>query len=362
MALRFKVFVSRYLQDYSYSYPENLVARYPSDKRDASRLMVLNRDSKTIHHQKFSDIVNFFEAGDVLVINDSRVFPSRLVTKRETGGRQEIFLLHPQSGAMNVAPTHHWYVKVNASRKIKNGEVFSFDELKVTFLDDHDEKKETRLVELKYHGDLSKILKRVGHVPLPPYLGREDESSDHERYQTIYARETGSVAAPTAGLHFTNEILKKLKIKGVIVAPVTLHVGLGTFLPVRADDITEHKMHSETFFISDFSREIINQAKKEERRITAVGTTSTRVLESLTDDNGFLCDTKNSWQSTKIFIYPPYKFKIIDRLITNFHQSESTLLMLVSAFVGRDFILSAYQEAIAEQYRLFSYGDCMMVG
>lgn len=358
--------MSRYLQDYSYSYPENLVARYPSDKRDASRLMVLNRDSRIIHHQKFSDIVNFFEAGDVLVINDSRVFPSRLVTTRETGGRQEILLVRADT---SVGP--YWWVFVNASHKIKKGDVFSFNEmsrhagrplLAVTFTDEYDEKKETRLVELKYHGDLSEILKRVGHVPLPPYLGREDEASDHERYQTVYAQEAGSVAAPTAGLHFTPEILEALKAKGVIVVPVTLHVGLGTFLPVRADDITEHKMHSETFFISDFSREIINQAKKEGRRITAVGTTSTRVLESLADDNSLLCDTKNSWQSTKIFIYPPYKFKIIDRLITNFHQPESTLLMLVSAFAGRDFILSAYQEAIKKQYRLFSYGDCMMVG
>lgn len=358
--------MSRHLHDYCYSYPENQVARYPLDKRDASRLMVLNRVSKTIHHQKFSDISSFFEAGDVLVINDSRVFPSRLVTTRETGGRQEIFLLHPQSGVMNVAPTNHWRVKVNASRKIKKDDVFTFNELKITFCDDHDDTQETRLVELKYHGDLSEVLKRVGHVPLPPYLGREDETNDHERYQTIYAREMGSVAAPTAGLHFTSEILATLKAKGVIMVPVTLHVGLGTFLPVRTKNITGHKMHNETFFLSNFSREIINQAKKDGRRITAVGTTTTRVLESLADDDcindtHFLRDMENSWQTTSIFIHPPYEFKIVDRLITNFHQPESTLLMLVSAFAGREFVLSAYQEAIKKQYRLFSYGDCMMV-
>lgn len=358
--------MSRNLHDYSYSYPENLVARYPLESRDQSRLMVLDRVEQKLHHHKFSDITDFFKAGDVLVINDSRVFPSRLVTTRKTGGRQEIFLLHHQSGVINDAPTHHWIVMVTASRKIKKSDVFDFEGLTVTFLDDHNDAQETRLVELKYHGDLSEVLKRVGHVPLPPYLGREDETSDHQRYQTIYARESGSVAAPTAGLHFTDEILQKLKTKGVIVAPVTLHVGLGTFLPVRTADITKHKMHSETFFLSDFSRNAINQAKKDGHRITAVGTTSARVLESLADDNGvgdtsFLRDTRNSWQSTNIFIYPPYEFKIVDRLITNFHQSESTLLMLVSAFAGREFVLSAYQEAIAKEYRLFSYGDCMMV-
>lgn len=349
------------LHDYSYSYPENLVARHPLENRDQSRLMVLNRVSQIIHHHKFSDIVDFFKAGDVLVINDSRVFPSRLVTTRASGGRQEIFLVRADA----IGP--YWHVIINASRKVKKGTVFSFDELKVTFCDHHDDTQETRLVELNYQGDLFEILKRIGHVPLPPYLGRDDESSDHERYQTVYAQEIGSVAAPTAGLHFTPEIFAALKAKGVIIVPVTLHVGLGTFLPVRTENITVHKMHSEIFFLSDFSRDAINQAKKDGRRVTAVGTTSVRVLESLADENGvgdtsFLCDTGNSWQSTDIFIYPPYEFKIVDRLITNFHQPESTLLMLVSAFAGRDFILSAYQEAIAKEYRLFSYGDCMMVG
>lgn len=343
--------MSHFLKDYSYLYPTELVALAPTQSRDHSRLMVLNRHAQSSVHKNFSDITEYFKSGDVLVLNDSKVFPARLVTQRPGGGRQEIFLIR------EVKPKL-WEVMVNKSRKLKMGERFIFEELEIMLADDHCPENQTRLVELKYAGNLDPILKKIGHIPLPPYIKREDNPADHEHYQTVFAKHKGSVAAPTAGLHFTRELLDQLEKIGVQIATVTLHVGPGTFLPVKTPDITTHKMHTEYFSISRQTCNTINMAKREGRLVTAVGTTSTRVLESLARTNTVLEETSSQ---TDIFIHPPYPFKIVDRLITNFHQPESTLLMLVSAFAGRDFILSAYQEAIRQKYRLFSYGDAMLI-
>lgn len=344
--------MSHHLKDYSYFYPPELVAMAPAPARADSRLMILNRHHQSVAHKKFSDITGYFMRGDVLVLNDSRVFPARLVTTRKTGGRQEILLLREVSEKI-------WQVIVNSSRKLKRGDCFDFEGLQIAVADDHDPQNEMRLAELKYNGELDSILKKIGHIPLPPYIKREDNPADHECYQTIFAKHTGSVAAPTAGLHFTPDILAALQNRGVKIVPVTLHVGPGTFLPVKTNDITKHKMHAEYFSISQSSCDVINKAKMQGRRVTAVGTTSTRVLESLAQENPVLREKSSQ---TDIFIHPPYSFKIADRLITNFHQPESTLLMLISAFAGREFILSAYQKAIQKGYRLFSYGDAMMIG
>lgn len=336
------------LKDYSYSYPDELVALYPQDKRDASRLLVLNKITQKNEHKLFSDICDYFGSGDVLVLNDSKVFPCRLLTSRKTGGHQEIFLVRELQ-------KNTWQVLINANHKVHAGDGFLFEGLKVKILD---EEGAERRVLLHYEGDLFEILERVAKIPLPPYIHRETEDIDKSRYQTVYARERGSVAAPTAGFHFTDGIFAKLKNRGVTIVTVTLHVGPGTFLPVRSEKISQHKMHEEFFHVSAETCDVINQAKRGGRKITAVGTTATRVLESVMQQQGEL---KPGFGSTDIFIYPPFEFKIVDRLITNFHQPESTLLMLVSAFVGRESLLSAYQEAIKKKYRLFSYGDAMLI-
>ncbi len=363
-------------KDFTYEFPQELIAKYPVTPRDASRLLIVNRRDKTTKHTRFKNIADYFNAGDVLVFNNTKVFPCRLITQRKTGGRQEIFLLHSRgdtaTGTACRAPTNNeiWSVMLNASGKINAGDVFEFDGLTITIQSDHGNIREARL---DYNGDLMAILNRIAHMPLPPYINRDDEPSDRDRYQTVFAKTTGSVAAPTAGLHFTPQIIEELKERGVIICEVTLHVGLGTFLPVKVDDIAQHEMHSEVFSIDEDTCSVLNLAKSEGRKITAVGTTVARVLETIANapvgagsprpqlpqfGRGDLAPTTDS---TNIFIYPPYEFKMIDRLITNFHQPESTLLMLVSAFAGREFILSAYDEAIKNQYRLFSYGDVMMI-
>lgn len=344
--------MSHHLKDYSYPYPPELVAMVPVAERAASRLMVLNRQDKSVVHKKFSDITEYFVHGDVLVLNDSKVFPARLVTQRSCGGRQEIFLIREVEAKL-------WQIMVNASRKIKKGACFEFEGLEVVLADDHNPESEIRLAELNYTCELDSILQKIGHMPLPPYIKREDNLEDRMHYQTVFAKHRGSVAAPTAGLHFTQELLDQLEKIGVQIVTITLHVGPGTFLPVKTQDISQHKMHTEFFSISEKTCHIINAAKREGRRVTAVGTTSARVLESLARENTILQEKSSQ---TNIFIHPPYSFKVVDCLITNFHQPESTLLMLVSAFAGREFILSAYQEAIQKKYRLFSYGDAMMVG
>lgn len=336
------------LKDYFYDYPEKQVALYPSRERDASRLLVLNKKTKKVQHQSFKDISDHFQEGDVLVLNDSKVFPCRLITQRKTGGRQEIFLVREDKKDI-------WHVLVNASQKIRAGDIFFFDQMKLVILDDGGAERKARL---EYEGDLQALLHKIAKVPLPPYIHRDVEPMDQTRYQTIYASQTGSVAAPTAGFHFTEDTFQRLKAKGVIVTRVTLHVGPGTFLPVRCDKICDHMMHEEFFHLSKETCEVIHQAKQDGRPVTAVGTTSTRVLESVVQQYGKL---KPGHGHTNIFIYPPFSFQMVDRLITNFHQPESTLLILVSAFAGRELILSSYQQAIQEKYRLFSYGDAMMI-
>lgn len=346
--------MSTLLKDYSYDFPEELIALYPAKERAGSKLMVLDRAAKSVAHENFSDITAYFQDGDVLVLNDSKVFPCRLVTKRASGGRQEILLLE-RVPAKDFGDGEIWRVMVNSSRKVKAGDEFNFAGLKVTILDDDGA---TRLARLDFDGEPKAILEKIADMPLPPYIKRANESLDRERYQTVFAKTSGSVAAPTAGLHFTPKVLQSLKSKGVKIAEVTLHVGPGTFLPVRTDDITGHKMHEERFTISRESCDTINAAKASGRKITAVGTTSVRVLETLAKSSATLSSQTGT---TDIFIRPPFGFKIVDRLLTNFHQPESTLLILVSAFAGREFVLGAYKEAIQQRYRLFSYGDAMLI-
>lgn len=330
------------LSDFDYSYPPELIALTPADQRDASRMMVLNRTQKSWEHKNFKDIIDYFKTGDVLVFNNSKVFPCRLITKKKTGGRLEVFLVREIE--KNI-----WECLLGNSKRIMAGEKFVFsEELSGEILDDFGE---TRKIRLSYTGDIFSILDKIGHIPLPPYINREDSLEDHQRYQTIFAQTVGSVAAPTAGFHFTSEILEKLKNKGVQICFVTLHVGLGTFLPIRTDVIEEHDMHGEYYEISEESAEIINSAKKEGRRVTSIGTTATRALESSVNSTGQIT---SGLGYTKIFITPSYTFKMVDRLFTNFHQPQSTLLVLVSAFANREFILKAYQEAISKKYRLFS--------
>lgn len=340
--------MSDFLKNYSYSYPEDLVAFYPAIQRDASRLLVLNQKTKKTEHRLFPDICDYFGPGDVLVLNDSKVFPCRLVTQRKTGGRQEIFLIRELEKKI-------WKVLVNANHKVHPGDRFLFEGLEVKILEGEGAERKALL---SHDGNLFEILERIAKIPLPPYIHRETEEIDKSRYQTVYARDRGSVAAPTAGFHFTDDIFSKLKKKGVQIVTVTLHVGPGTFLPVRSEKISEHKMHEEFFNVSNESCDIINQAKRDGKKITTVGTTATRVLESVMHQYGEL---KPGFGSTHIFIYPPFEFKMIDQLITNFHQPESTLLMLVSAFAGREAVLAAYAEAIQKKYRLFSYGDAMIL-
>ncbi|MBF0105952.1 MAG: tRNA preQ1(34) S-adenosylmethionine ribosyltransferase-isomerase QueA [Deltaproteobacteria bacterium] len=346
-------------KDFSYTFPPDLVARYPAQKRDLARLLVLHRGTGQREHKNFTDVVNYFGKGDVLVFNNSKVFPCRLVGHRKTGGRQEILLIRPLAGEVKVRGTQAkhqpWQVMINASRKVREGDEFLFDDLKITIKDSG---SNTRAVLLEFKGELARLLKKTAAIPLPPYIDRETEEGDRKRYQTVYARVTGSVAAPTAGLHFTRGIIDKLKKKGVICTEVTLHVGPGTFLPVRVPSVKKHRMHAEIYSVSQDCCNIINRAKKDGRPVTAVGTTTTRVLESLALKQKTLSAHQGE---TDIFIYPPFKFKIVDRLITNFHLPESTLLMLVSAFAGREQMLSAYREAVSQRYRLFSYGDAQLI-
>ncbi|MCP5465006.1 MAG: tRNA preQ1(34) S-adenosylmethionine ribosyltransferase-isomerase QueA [Deltaproteobacteria bacterium] len=348
-------------KDFHYNFPDELIAKHPKDKRDESRLLALNKTTKQIAHEQFKDILSYFNKGDVLVMNNSKVFPCRLRTTRSTGGKQEILLIEAQAEAKQHDDhlEQKWLVMINASKKVKAGDEFHWKGLSITITSEEGNQREALL---KFKGDLFAVLESIASLPLPPYMQRDEESDDRQRYQTVFAKNTGSVAAPTAGLHFTPEILDALKNKGVQLCEVTLHVGPGTFLPVRVDNITEHKMHHENYSLSQETADIINLAKQEARLVTAVGTTTTRVLEAAaqnTNSNPALLTAQSG--STSIFIYPPYEFKIVDRLITNFHQPESTLLMLVSALAGKDLILKAYKEAISLKYRLFSYGDAMLI-
>lgn len=336
--------------DYDYYLPEELIAQTPLNDRSSSRLMVLNREKKTIEHKHFYDIVDRLNENDVLVINDTKVIPARLIGhKEETGAVIEVLLLKDLGN--NI-----WQTLAKPQKRVKIGTVISFGEglLKAKCIELLD--MGICKFELIYDGILVEILDKLGEMPLPPYI--HEKLQDKNRYQTVYAKNLGSAAAPTAGLHFTPEILDKIKTKGIQIIPVTLHVGLGTFRPVTEEDASKHEMHSEYYEISEESARLLNEAKKAGKRIISVGTTSTRTLESAIHNDGlFYPECKN----TNIFIYPGYKFKAIDALITNFHLPKSTLIMLVSALAGREFILKAYEEAVKERYRFFSFGDAMFI-
>ncbi|HHV98529.1 MAG TPA: tRNA preQ1(34) S-adenosylmethionine ribosyltransferase-isomerase QueA [Clostridiaceae bacterium] len=338
------------VSDFDYYLPTELIAQEPIEPRNMSRLLVLDRTSGSIEHKIFKDIVNYLEEGDCLVLNDTRVIPARLLGVREdTGGKIEFVLL-------KKIDKDTWEVILKPGRRAKKGTRFVFGngELKAEIIDIVEEGN--RIVRFEYEGIFDEVLDRVGIIPLPPYINKKLD--DKERYQTVYSRHKGSAAAPTAGLHFTGELLEQIKAKGVNLVYVTLHVGLGTFRPVKTEEVTEHTMHSEFYSISEEACEIINRTKAASKRVIAVGTTSCRVLETVSDENGMAKPGKG-W--TDIFIYPGYRFKTVDALITNFHLPQSTLIMLVSAFAGREMILNAYNTAVKEKYRFFSFGDAMFI-
>lgn len=334
--------------DYYYDLPEERIAQTPVEPRDSSRLLVYDRKTEKIEHRIFRDITDYLKAGDVLVINNTKVLPARMFAYTKNGGKVEILLLKRKN-------LKEWEVLVKPGKKAKVGaELVISEELSLKVID----RTETgeRIVEFIYDGVFEDIISRVGSMPLPPYI--REKLKDQTRYQTVYCKTDGSAAAPTAGLHFTQELLQKIKDMGVEIVEVLLHVGLGTFRPVKEDDLTNHVMHSEYFEVSEKAAQAVNKAKAEGRRVIAVGTTSVRTLESVADDNGML---KACSGNTQIFIYPPYKFKCVDALITNFHLPESTLVMLVSALMGRENTLNVYEQAIREGYRFFSFGDAMFV-
>ena len=335
--------------DFFYELPDELIAQTPLQQRDASRLLVLDRVSGEVKHRHFYDIIEYLRPGDCLVMNDSRVLPARLLGHRPTGGAVEVLLLRDLGDKK-------WECLCKPGRKMQPGNevIFGDGELSATVtqvLDDGN-----RVAEFHYEGSFLEVLERLGKMPLPPYI--KAELADQERYQTVYSREVGSAAAPTAGLHWTEDLLEKARNKGVKTAFVTLHVGLGTFRPVKAEEITEHHMHSELCMLSAETADILNETKRNGGRVICVGTTSCRTLESLVNEDGTF-EEKSKW--TEIFIYPGYTFKAMDGLITNFHLPESTLVMLVSAFAGREHVLSAYEEAVKERYRFFSFGDAMCI-
>lgn len=338
------------VEDFDYYLPEKLIAQTPLEKRDASRLMVLDKETGKIEHKHFYDIINYLEEGDTLVLNDTKVLPARLIgEKEETKAVIEILLLKNIAG-------DDWECLVKPARRIKVGTVVTFGMGKLKAKCIKEEPEGIRHFSLIYNGILMEILEQLGTMPLPPYI--HEKLKDQSRYQTVYAKEIGSAAAPTAGLHFTKKLLGQLKEKGINIAYITLHVGLGTFRPVSVDKVEEHEMHSEYYQMSKETAELLNKTKENNKRIVAVGTTSTRTLETtMTKYNEFReC---SGW--TNIFIYPGYKFKAIDALITNFHLPKSTLVMLVSALAGRENILSAYKIAVQEEYRFFSFGDAMLI-
>ena len=335
--------------DFWYDLPEELIAQTPLQQRDSSRLCVLDRNSGQVTHRHFYDILEYLQPGDCLVMNDSRVLPARLLGHRPTGGACELLLLRDLGDKK-------WECLAKPGRKLQVGQdvVFGNGELTATIVAVQEDGN--RVVEFHYEGIFLEVLERLGKMPLPPYI--KAELADQERYQTVYSREVGSAAAPTAGLHFTNDLLDKIRQKGINTAFVTLHVGLGTFRPVKADNIFEHHMHSELCMIGKETAEILNQTKAAGGRVICVGTTSCRTLESLVNEDGTF-EAKSKW--TEIFIYPGYTFKAMDGLITNFHLPESTLVMLVSAFAGRENVLGAYEQAVKERYRFFSFGDAMAI-
>ena len=341
--------------DFDYELPENLIAQFPTQKRSESKMLVLDKSKQSLEHKHFYDIVDYLTDNDILVLNNTKVIPARLFGTKETGAKIEVFLLKDLKNG-------RWEVLMKPAKRVHlNDKIKISDELSVIAKEQMEDGK--RIVEIVCEGDIYDLLNKYGNIPLPPYIERKMTSDeikklDYNRYQTVYAKNEGSVAAPTAGLHFTEEILQKLKNKGVTVCYVTLNVGLGTFRPVKCDDVTEHKMDSEEFEISEETAKIITEGKANGKNIVAVGTTSVRTLETAYAQFG---EIKACKSSSRLFIYPPYEFKVIDKLITNFHLPKSTLIMLVSAFAGKDFVFKAYKTAVENNYRFYSYGDCMFI-
>ena len=339
------------LSNFKYTIPEELIAQYPKVPRDSSRLMVLNRQDGKFEHNEFKNIIDFLNDGDCLVINETKVFSARLIgIKEKTEAEVEIFLLRELENNL-------WEVLVNPARKVRIGNRLIVNEsITCDVLDNT--VSGGRVIRFDYTGDFFDVIEKIGQAPLPPYITRDSEPKDKDQYQTVYAKSRGAVAAPTAGLHFTNELLELIKAKRVKIVPIVLHVGLGSFRPVQVEDLTRHRMDSEFFEISEESAEEINETKRNGKSVVCVGTTSVRSLESAVTSDHFV-KPYSGW--TDKFIFPPYEFKIVDRLITNFHLPCSTLLMLVSAFSSRDLIFKAYREAIKEEYRFYSYGDAMII-
>ena len=337
------------VSEFNYELPEELIAQTPIEKRDESRLMVLDREKQTIEHKTFKDIIDYLEPGDCLVRNNTKVIPARIYGKKETGAKVEFLLLKNIEGDI-------WESIVRPGNKLHIGTKVIFGDGLLTAEILEIMPGGTRKVKFSYQGIFNEILDKIGLMPLPPYI--HEELKDNDRYQTVYAKYKGSAAAPTAGLHFTPELLKKIEEKGVKIANVTLHVGIGTFRPVKEENVENHEMHTEHFYIKQEDVDKINEAKRNGKRVIAVGTTSCRVLETIADENGLVKETE---ADTSIFIYPGYHFKCLDALITNFHLPQSTLLMLVSALAGKEYILKAYNEAVKEKYRFFSFGDAMFI-
>ncbi|MCF6097788.1 tRNA preQ1(34) S-adenosylmethionine ribosyltransferase-isomerase QueA [Thermovorax subterraneus] len=338
------------VKEFYYELPEELIAQEPLPERDKSRLMVVHRDTRSFEHKIFENIIDYLEEGDCLVLNDTRVIPARLLgTRKDTGGKIEFILL-------KRIEKDKWEILVKPGRRAKLGSEFTFGDgrLQAKVLDYTD--AGGRIVEFYYEGIFEHILDELGKMPVPPYIKKELE--DKGRYQTVYARKPGSAAAPTAGFHFTTDLLNKIEQKGARICYITLHVGLGTFRPVKEEKVEQHKMHHEYFEVDDETARIINATKQQGKRVIAVGTTSTRTLETVADENGFV-KGQSGW--TDLFIYPGYRFKVVDGLVTNFHLPESTLLMLVCAFADKELIMSAYKEAIKEKYRFYSFGDAMLI-
>ncbi len=344
------------LSEFDYELPEELIAQRPTEKRQDSRMMVMDRTHHRILHKHFYDIVDLIDKDSILILNNTKVIPARLYGYKDTGAKIEVFLL--KEGA-----NKQWEVLIRPSKRVKEGTLIKVsDELSVEVIKPLEDDGKW-LVKMIYQGEILDILHRVGNIPLPPYIERKMASEDlkkldFERYQTVYAKDEGSVAAPTAGLHFTEEILKKLSDKGVEIGYVTLNVGIGTFRPVKCENVLDHKMDSETFEITQETADLINNAKAKGKKLIAVGTTTVRTLETAYQQFG---EIKACKSASELFIYPPYEFKVGDKLITNFHLPKSTLLMLVSALAGKDFIFEGYKEAIANKYRFYSYGDCMFI-
>lgn len=346
------------LSEFNFDLPEELIANYPCDNRDEAKLMVIHRDTGKIEHKLFKDLINYFEEDDVMIMNNTRVFPARMYgNKEKTGAKIEVFLLRELNRESLL-----WDVLVDPARKIRIGNKLYFgddDSLVAEVIDNTTSRGRTlRFLFDGPYEDFKAKITELGETPLPKYIKREVEVQDEERYQTIYSKVEGAVAAPTAGLHFSRELLKRLEIKGIHFAEVTLHVGLGTFRSVEVEDLTKHKMDSEQVIISEKTAEIVNNAKRNKRRVCAIGTTSMRAIETSVSTDGYL-NSYNGW--TNKFIFPPYEFSIADSLVTNFHTPLSTLLMMISAFCGHELMTKAYKEAIKEKYRFYSYGDAMFI-